>query len=132
MTAETREPPETARSARPVVVFLMSACATMTIALVAAINLAVPKLSASTLRPSSSELLWIVDAYVLVFACLLIPAGAFGDRHGRKGALLGGLGVFTLGCGPASSASGWRSSGCSRCSSSTPGTCSSRGGTHRR
>lgn len=96
--AASRTPPETGHPRRTVILMLMSTCATMTIALVAAINLAIPKLSASALRPSSAELLWIVDAYVLVFACLLIPAGAFGDRHGRKGALLGGLGLLAAGC----------------------------------
>ncbi|NUU26295.1 MAG: MFS transporter [Streptomycetaceae bacterium] len=65
--------------------------------MVAAINLAIPKLAASGLDPSASELLWIVDAYVIVFAGLLIPAGAVGDRFGRKGALLAGLALFTLG-----------------------------------
>ncbi|MDN3351559.1 MFS transporter [Actinomadura sp. DC4] len=99
MTLQTElNPPETGHPRRTAILALMSVCATMTVALVAAINLAIPKLSASTLRPSSAELLWIVDAYVLVFACLLIPAGAFGDRHGRRGALLAGLGLFAAGC----------------------------------
>jgi EmrB/QacA subfamily drug resistance transporter len=39
----------------------------------------------------------MIDAYAIVFAGLLLPAGALGDRYGRKGALLGGLGVFALG-----------------------------------
>jgi EmrB/QacA subfamily drug resistance transporter len=95
---ESPAPPDTGHPRRTAILVLMSACVTMAVALVAAINLAIPKLSASDLHPSSSELVWIVDAYVLVFACLLIPAGAFGDRHGRKGALLGGLGLFAAGC----------------------------------
>ncbi|MFB6439388.1 MFS transporter [Streptomyces sp. NPDC056411] len=65
--------------------------------LVAAMNLAIPKIAASGLHPSASQLLWIVDTYVLVFAGLLVPAGALGDRLGRKGALLTGLGVFAAG-----------------------------------
>jgi EmrB/QacA subfamily drug resistance transporter len=40
---------------------------------------------------------WITDAYALVFAALLIPAGALGDRFGRRLALIGGLAVFALG-----------------------------------
>src|SRR5689334_11674799 len=75
----------------------MSACVTLSVALVAAVNLAIPDLRASDLHPSSTQLLWIVDAYVLVFACLLIPAGALGDRYGRKGALLAGLAILALG-----------------------------------
>ncbi|MBO2455004.1 MFS transporter [Actinomadura barringtoniae] len=77
---------------------LMSACVVLVVAMVASINLALPKLAASDLTPSSTQLLWIVDAYVLVFGCLLIPAGALGDRFGRKGVLLSGLAVFAAGC----------------------------------
>lgn len=80
------------------VLALMTVCVIVVIALVAAINMALPKLAASSLDPSSAQLLWIVDAYVLVFACLLVPAGALGDRRGRKGALLTGLGIFATGC----------------------------------
>jgi len=69
---------------------LMSACVVVVVAMVAAINLALPQLAASDLRPSSTGLLWIVDTYILVFGCLLIPAGALADRFGRKGVLLAG------------------------------------------
>lgn len=77
---------------------LMSACVVVVVAMVASINLALPRLSASSLHPSSSQLLWIVDAYILVFGCLLIPAGALADRLGRKGVLLVGLALFAVGC----------------------------------
>ena len=77
---------------------LMSACVIVVVAMVAAINLALPELAGSDLRPSSTGLLWIVDAYIIVFGCLLIPAGALADRLGRKGVLLAGLGTFTVGC----------------------------------
>ncbi|OKI04850.1 MFS transporter [Streptomyces sp. CB02923] len=75
----------------------MSVCTALVVGFVAAINLAVPKLAASPLHPTSSGLLWIVDAYVVVFACLVIPAGAAGDKFGRKGTLLAGLGIFAAG-----------------------------------
>ncbi|CNF48735.1 integral membrane transport protein [Mycobacterium tuberculosis] len=86
--------PPTGRGMTP----LMSACVVLVVAMVAAVNLSIPKLSASSLSPSSTEVLWIVDSYVLVFGCLLIPAGALGDRLGRKGALLAGLAAFAAGC----------------------------------
>lgn len=73
------------------------ACTVVVMGLVAAINLAVPMLSASALHPSAAQLLWIVDAYVVVFACLVIPGGAAGDRFGRKGVLLTGLGTLAVG-----------------------------------
>lgn len=78
---------------------LLALCACVLVAqsMVAAINLLIPQLSSSSLHPSSTEILWTVDAYVIVFASLLIPAGALGDRHGQKGALLAGLGLFAAG-----------------------------------
>lgn len=95
-----RSMPSGAESAsrRPgLVLACVCACTVLVVGLVAAINLAVPKLAASGLHPSSSELLWIVDAYVVVFACLVIPGGAAGDRFGRKGVLISGLIAFAAG-----------------------------------
>ncbi|WP_033262016.1 MFS transporter [Amycolatopsis vancoresmycina] len=75
----------------------MCAAVVLVVGMVAAINLAVPPLAASALHPSAPALVWIVDTYVIVFACLVIPAGAAGDRFGRKGVLLTGLGLFAAG-----------------------------------
>ena len=60
-----------------------------------ALNTALPDLAMAT-SASQTELTWIVDSYTLVLACLLLPAGALGDRFGRRGALLLGLAVFAL------------------------------------
>lgn len=76
---------------------LMCACVVLVVGMVAAVNLAVPMLAASAPHPSASALVWIVDTYVIVFACLVIPGGAAGDRFGRKGVLLAGLGLFAAG-----------------------------------
>ncbi len=57
------------------------------------VNVALPTLS-TELSASTTQLQWIVDAYTLVFAALLLPMGHFGDRFGRKKALLIGLGLF--------------------------------------
>src|ERR687886_1015103 len=59
------------------------------------VNVALPSL-VRELHASTSELQWIVDAYSLVFAALLLAAGSLSDRVGRKGVLLVGLGVFGL------------------------------------
>ncbi|UDY34982.1 MFS transporter [Dermatobacter hominis] len=59
----------------------------------ASLNVALPTL-AEDLRTGSSGLQWIVDAYSLVFAGLLLTAGSLGDRYGRRLALNGGLVVF--------------------------------------
>ena len=76
----------------------------LVIAMVAAVNLAIPKLQASSLHPSVSGTAWIVDSYTLVFACLLIPAGALGDRFGRKRGMLIGLSLFAAGSAVAAAA----------------------------
>ncbi|MEU2062287.1 MFS transporter [Streptomyces sp. NPDC013455] len=78
---------------------LLTLCACVLVAqsMVAAINLLIPQLASSAPHPSHTEILWTVDAYVIVFAGLLVPAGALGDRYGRKGALLTGLAVFAAG-----------------------------------
>src|SRR5262245_49499742 len=57
------------------------------------VNVALPTLSRE-LGASTSQLQWIVDAYSLVFAGLLLAAGSLGDRFGRKGALQIGLVAF--------------------------------------
>ncbi|RZQ63254.1 MFS transporter [Amycolatopsis suaedae] len=75
----------------------MCSCVVLVVGMVAAINIAVPMLAASPLRPSPSALVWIVDTYVIFFACLVIPGGAAGDRFGRKGVLLAGLILFAAG-----------------------------------
>ncbi len=58
-----------------------------------ALNVALPTL-VRELEASATQLQWIVDAYAIVFAGLLLPAGAIGDRFGRKGSLQAGLTVF--------------------------------------
>jgi EmrB/QacA subfamily drug resistance transporter len=59
------------------------------------VNVALPTL-VRELHATNSQLQWIVDAYNLVFAALLLAAGSLSDRFGRKGMLLAGLGLFGL------------------------------------
>lgn len=67
------------------------------VAAVSSTNVALPTLSEpATLNASQTGLQWIVDSYAIVFAGLLLPAGAIGDRFGRKGALQAGLSIFVL------------------------------------
>ena len=70
------------------------------------LNLALPTL-ATSLDASTSQLQWVVDAYSLVLAAMLLPAGLLGDRYGRKRLLLTALTLFaaaSLACAYASSA----------------------------
>ena len=81
----------------PVLPIVLLALA-LVVAAVPALNVALPSLTAST-GASMSQLQWVVDAYALVFAGLLLPAGALGDRYGRKPVLVVGLIVFSAGAG---------------------------------
>jgi EmrB/QacA subfamily drug resistance transporter len=60
-----------------------------------ALNTALPDIALQT-AATQTQLTWVVDGYTLVLACLLLPAGALGDRYGRRGALLLGLGIFAI------------------------------------
>jgi DHA2 family multidrug resistance protein-like MFS transporter len=68
----------------------------MVVMSVSGLNVAIPSIQES-LDASATDLQWIVDSYAIVFAGLLLSAGAIGDRFGRKGALQGGLILFTFG-----------------------------------
>lgn len=60
------------------------------VAAVSSLNLALPSIR-DALDASGTDLLWIVDSYALAFAGFLLPAGAIGDRYGRREALVVGL-----------------------------------------
>ncbi|WP_299570257.1 MFS transporter [uncultured Williamsia sp.] len=68
---------------------------TLVMSSMVALNTALPDMAVD-LSATQTQLTWIIDGYTLVLACLLLPAGALGDRFGRRGALIGGLVVVTL------------------------------------
>ncbi len=72
---------------------VMCSCLVLVVASVSSLNVAIPSINRA-LSPTSTQQLWILDAYALVFAGLLLFAGALGDRFGRKKALLVGLAIF--------------------------------------
>ncbi len=74
----------------------------LVVAAMAALNTALPDI-ARDIGASSTQMMWIIDGYTLILAALLLPAGAIGDRFGRRGVLLAGLVVF----GAASLAAVW-------------------------
>lgn len=65
----------------------------LVISSVVSLNAALGAMAVDT-GATQSQLTWIVDGYTLVMACLLLPAGALGDRYGRRGALLVGMAIF--------------------------------------
>src|SRR5256886_9315235 len=59
------------------------------------VNVAVPAMSKGLNAPLD-EILWVLNAYILVYAVLLIPAGRLGDLFGQRNMFALGLAVFTL------------------------------------
>ena len=59
----------------------------------AGLSVAIPFIGAD-LQASQSELQWIIDAFNVALAALLLPAGALGDRFGRKRLMLIGFAIF--------------------------------------
>jgi MFS family permease len=61
----------------------------------ASLNVALPDIARAT-QASQTQLSWVIDAYSVVFASLLLAAGAIGDRYGRRRALVAGLVLFGI------------------------------------
>src|SRR5690348_691450 len=59
------------------------------------VNIAIPDMSTG-LKASLDDILWVINAYVLVYAVLLITAGRLGDLHGPKQLFMIGLVLFTV------------------------------------
>jgi EmrB/QacA subfamily drug resistance transporter len=60
------------------------------------LNVALPTMAAD-LDAGTGAQQWMADAYVVVFAALMLPAGLLGDRFGRRRMLITGLGIFLAG-----------------------------------
>src|SRR5688500_13887732 len=96
-------------NAREKVVVLLTMCFALAMAMLhnTVVNIALPTIQ-TRLDATVSDLQWIIDGYVLVFASLLLTGGILGDRYGRKKMFLAGLAIFTLaslGCGLSASGS---------------------------
>jgi DHA2 family multidrug resistance protein-like MFS transporter len=72
---------------------ILCLCLVLVVASISSLNVAIPSIQRA-LDASQSQLQWIIDAYALVFAGLLMPMGALGDRFGRKWTLLTGLALY--------------------------------------
>src|SRR5260370_22874467 len=59
------------------------------------VNVAIPAMSAG-LNPTLDEILWVLSAYILTYAVLLIPAGRLGDLYGQRNLFAIGLFIFTV------------------------------------
>src|ERR1700755_980593 len=67
----------------------------MTLLDVSIVNVALPSIDVS-LNAQQNELEWIVAGYSLSLGLLLVPAGRFGDAHGRRPVFMVGVGLFVL------------------------------------
>jgi EmrB/QacA subfamily drug resistance transporter len=80
---------------RNLVLAAMCVALATVVSAVSSLNVALPDI-ARDLHATQTQLQWIVDAYAVVFAGLLLLAGALGDRLGRRRILLVGLAVFAI------------------------------------
>lgn len=85
--------PELTPRRRTLILIVVALALMMVVSAVSGLNVALPDLSAAT-GASQTQVIWIVDAYTLVFVGFLLPAGALGDRYGRRGTLAAGLLLF--------------------------------------
>lgn len=95
LVASRAPDPETVYARRWYILGILNLSLVIIVAGNSALNVALPTF-VRQLHASNSQLAWIVDAYSLVFAGLVLSMGALGDRFGRKGLLQAGLVVFAI------------------------------------
>ncbi len=88
-TSQAQDRRSTHRVMLPVVMLALAAV----VSAVASLNVALPSIARDT-HATQTQLSWVIDAYALVFAALLLLGGAIGDRYGRRRALVAGLVIF--------------------------------------
>src|SRR6202048_5237917 len=59
------------------------------------VNIAIPSII-DGLKASLDQILWVLNAYILVYAVLLITAGRLGDLFGQRNLFIAGLAIFTI------------------------------------
>ena len=96
MSTRAQRIQERAFERRWLILVLLCLSLMLTVLDVSIVNVALPTIQ-TDLGATSSDLQWIVDAYTLVFAGLLLTAGSLGDRFGRRGALQLGFAIFGVG-----------------------------------
>src|SRR6266567_768274 len=87
------KPAEHPASRKGLILFALCLAALIINIDVTIVNVTLPSL-VRELGATTTNLQWVVDAYSLVFAALILAAGSLSDRLGRKGVLLAGLGLF--------------------------------------
>lgn len=93
--SETAAPSGLSSRRRTAVLATMCLALVLVVAGVSMMAVAVPTLTAA-LGASPSQTQWIVDGYTVALAALLLPAGAIGDRFGRRRSLIAGIAIFGI------------------------------------
>jgi EmrB/QacA subfamily drug resistance transporter len=104
MTSTTSPAVITDARRRRLVLVTVAVALMMVVSAVSGLNVALPSFAVET-GATQTQMQWVVDAYTVVFAGLLLFAGAVGDRYGRKGTLLVGLTIFGVAAAAAALAS---------------------------
>ncbi|MFI5778783.1 MFS transporter [Nocardia sp. NPDC051570] len=103
VAAKTAATPDTVTTPRPpvrdhstAIVWTLCAAAFMAMLDVFVVNVAFTKIGETYHGSTLADLSWVLNGYAIVYAALLIPAGRFSDRFGRKAGFMAGLTVFTV------------------------------------
>jgi EmrB/QacA subfamily drug resistance transporter len=88
--------PEDGHPARWLILAVLAAVAFMAQLDLFIVNVALPVIGQSFRGSSLSGLSWVLNAYAIIFAALLVPAGRLADHFGRRRFLLVGVAVFTI------------------------------------
>jgi DHA2 family methylenomycin A resistance protein-like MFS transporter len=95
MMSQELQPNGVARSAW-FTLWVMAAGLFLSVMSTTVVSVALPSIGRD-LRASSTDLEWVVDAYVIVYASLLVAGGVLGDRYGRKQLFVLGVAIFGVG-----------------------------------
>src|SRR3954462_13931687 len=87
--------PMNADRSRWIALYVLCTAMLMIVLDVTVVNVALPSIQ-DDLHFTSARLAWVVNAYLIAFAGLLLLSGRLGDLLGRRRVLLIGLGVFTV------------------------------------
>jgi EmrB/QacA subfamily drug resistance transporter len=103
-THTTAQPPAAPRAGRTIAVLFTAVFMTNLDLFV--VNVALPHIGTDFHGASLDSLSWVLNAYAIVFAALLVVAGRLADRNGHRGGFLFGLLVFTIGSALCAAATG--------------------------